>query len=229
MKNSPKNIFLAGGGNEDQERPVLTAFLNENVTPRVLYIPLALHPDSDIFKNSFEWIKQSIKKASPKKESYVLKASAVTDIQNFGFNCIFIGGGNTYRLAHELKKTGLDKIIRESCQKGVPIYGGSAGAIICGKSLYFAKSERLNFTNTDGLNLLNGLSCCCHYEESNNRNIHDYILHKKEPALALSENSGVIIKSNQITSCNVGAARVFSADRETLLAQGETVTLSETL
>lgn len=228
MKNSSKKIFLAGGGTEDQERPVLTAFLNENVTPRVLYIPLALHPDSDIFKNSLDWINQTIKKTSPEKGAHILKASAATDIQT-DFNCIFIGGGNTYRLAHELKKTGLDKIIKDSCQKGIPIYGGSAGAIICGKSLFLAKSERINFIDTDGLNFLDGLSCCCHYEESDKKKIQDHILHKREHVIALSESSGIIIKSNQITSCNVEPTRIFLGDQEILLAQGETVTLSEIL
>jgi dipeptidase E len=51
------------------------------------------------------------------------------------FDFIWVSGGNTFCLRHEMKESGFEKIIKSVLAKGV-VYGGeSAGALVAGSSL----------------------------------------------------------------------------------------------
>jgi len=51
---------------------------------------------------------------------------------------VFVGGGNTFFLLQELKRTGTDKLIIEHINKGKPYISTSAGSIILSKDIGFA-------------------------------------------------------------------------------------------
>ncbi len=226
MIKSVGKIFLAGGGSAEEERPILSAFLSEIEKPKILYVPLALDPDTDIFKNSPEWIRETVGNASVGKEAEIRMVLNIDDAMAYDFNAIFIGGGNTFRLATTLKKTGLDKIITESFYNNIPIYGGSAGAIICGKYLDFAKSDPAGFKDSAGLDLLNGFSCCCHYIEQDQVKIRGRRPNTR--VIALSENSGALFDGKRIVSCNKEPVIIYTdALKETAIQPGEGKALSE--
>lgn len=50
-------------------------------------------------------------------------------------DCIFVGGGNTFFLLQELKRTGTDKLIIEHIAKGKPYISTSAGSCILSKKV----------------------------------------------------------------------------------------------
>lgn len=56
-----------------------------------------------------------------------------------GAECIFIGGGNTFRLLTRLYETRLLNLIAERVRAGVPYLGSSAGSIVAGPSLKTTK------------------------------------------------------------------------------------------
>jgi len=48
---------------------------------------------------------------------------------------MYIGGGDTVKLLKEVHKVSFDEYLRKIAQKGIPLYGGSAGAIILGEDI----------------------------------------------------------------------------------------------
>ena len=48
---------------------------------------------------------------------------------------VYIGGGDTAKLLLEIRESGFDMYLHEVVSNGIPIYGGSAGAIILGKDI----------------------------------------------------------------------------------------------
>lgn len=48
---------------------------------------------------------------------------------------IFVGGGNTFYLLQETRKSGLDEVLREFVGNGIPYIGSSAGSVIMGSTI----------------------------------------------------------------------------------------------
>ncbi|HMO78795.1 MAG TPA: Type 1 glutamine amidotransferase-like domain-containing protein [Candidatus Paceibacterota bacterium] len=53
------------------------------------------------------------------------------------FDVVWIGGGNTFYIRWLMKETGFDNIINKLLEKGIVYGGGSAGAIVAGKTLKY--------------------------------------------------------------------------------------------
>ena len=74
-------------------------------------------------------------------------------------NFIFIGGGNTFYLLQELKKSGADKLIYEEIKNGKPYIGTSAGSVITAKNILYTekmddKNKAKDLENYDSLGLV---------------------------------------------------------------------------
>ena len=50
-------------------------------------------------------------------------------------DAIIVGGGNTFKLVHDLHNTGLMKAIKEKVESGIPFIGWSAGSNVAGPTL----------------------------------------------------------------------------------------------
>ena len=75
-----------------------------------------------------------------------------------GSDVIFVGGGNTFYLLQEVRRSGFDKLLGKKIQEGVPYVGVSAGAIILAPNIECVKyaddpAAAPNLTSFDGLNL----------------------------------------------------------------------------
>ncbi len=196
-------LVLSGGGNKEQSKPIdhLFASLLNKKKP-LLYIPIAIdtkkHPYSecikwlknifDVFgvKNYVMWTEKDLKNTSPlpKQEQ---------------FSGVYIGGGNTFYLLKKLKETSCWKWIQECIKKDMPIYGGSAGAIICGKSIRTSSDKNeVSLQDFSGMDMLKGVSIFCHYTPQKDQRI--YALMKKEKlkkAIALTEETGIFITKKE--------------------------------
>ena len=51
---------------------------------------------------------------------------------------VCIPGGNTFTMLHELRSTGLFRLLQEHLRDGGRMYGGSAGAILAGADVGIA-------------------------------------------------------------------------------------------
>ncbi|MEX2460688.1 MAG: Type 1 glutamine amidotransferase-like domain-containing protein [Paenibacillaceae bacterium] len=77
------------------------------------------------------------------------------------YSSIFIGGGNTYKLLHEIRKARFDEVLNSFIDEGGIVYGGSAGAIILGKNIQTCSHldiNDINIADFEGLNKFNGYS-----------------------------------------------------------------------
>lgn len=100
----------------------------------MIYIPIATLEEN--YESYFRWIKSVFE---PFNFNNIIMW---TDLSNNKVmddlkdcSSIFIGGGNTYKLLNELRRTGFDNVLKTFIDQGGIVYGGSAGAIILGKNI----------------------------------------------------------------------------------------------
>lgn len=75
-----------------------------------------------------------------------------------GCDIIFIGGGNTFYLLQEVRRSGFDQLLKKKIEEGVPYVGISAGAVILARNIECIKyaddpSKAPDLTSFEGLNL----------------------------------------------------------------------------
>lgn len=128
--------------------------------------------------------------------------------KNFNdYACLYIGGGNTYKLLNDLKVSGaFDKIKKYLIEDDGIVYGGSAGAIIFGKDLDSCNTDDENevrLTDNTGFNMINGYSLLCHYtsrESERTELSRKYLLElsKTKPVYAIPEEDTIYINGDII-------------------------------
>lgn len=135
-----------------------------------------------------------------------------TDLKQY--DAIYIGGGNTYKLLKTIQETKFDKILTNFYKNGGIIYGGSAGAIICGYDIKTVSEENeINYVYNNGLNLISNSSLICHYQPNLNNKIFKYIKKNKRQVIAIPEKSGLIIKNgNNVSVAGYEPVYLFGID-----------------
>jgi dipeptidase E len=179
-------LLLSGGGGPEQVKELDNFFAKEVGNGKVLYIPVAMEkiPYDDCFK----WFKSTY------AEYGIVNIEMCTELDKKikldDYSAIFIGGGNTFKLINEMRKTGFDKKIIDYIKNDGLVYGGSAGAIIFGESIdtaLHADKNYLRLNNFAGLNIIDGYKIWCHYnikDESDLKKI-------KGKIIVLYEESGL--------------------------------------
>lgn len=133
-----------------------------------------------------------------------LSTSSFEDIKNKLENndFIYIGGGNTFFLLKELKRTGADKILIEQINLGKLYVGESAGSIVLSSSIdyihYMDSNEEVKLKNFDSLNIVDFYPVP-HYqnfpfEESTKMIIEKY--HKSINLLPFNNNEVIIVNDS---------------------------------
>src|SRR6476660_3481039 len=101
---------------------------------RLLYWPVALR-GIRTFESCLEWITATFAplNVSPITMWTDLSEHQVSELEQF--DAVYIGGGNTFGLLAELRKSGFDRYLREFACRGKAIFGGSAGAVVLGRDI----------------------------------------------------------------------------------------------
>ncbi len=157
-------VFLNGGGDGASACEAYQRFgAAIDKTKPLLYIPLAM--EQETYPSCFSWITGELESLGVKIEMvHSGEELAGLDLSHFGG--IFIGGGNTYKLLHELKESGALLKLTEYLKAGGPVFGGSAGAIILGADIdtcRYADENLAGLSDTAGIDVLSGISLLCHY------------------------------------------------------------------
>lgn len=189
-------LLFASGGNPD----VVTIdnfFVSQiDVQKTVLYIPIAWEGDPT-YTSCFNWFKERFQPYGITNVEMCTDFNHVSDLEQY--EAVFIGGGNTFKLLKEIKDRQFDKKLIRYLNNGGFVYGGSAGAIIFGKTIKscaYSDKNDVGLTDLSGFNLVGGRDILCHYSESDNQ----FILAYDNDLYILCEESGLYVNNNKVES-----------------------------
>jgi dipeptidase E len=208
-----RQLIAAGGGNAENSRPLddMLVRLLPAECP-LLYLPIAMNPDRRSYKSCLDWMRSVFSPLG--LHNIVMWTDVVnkTDADLRPYAGIYIGGGNTFKLLHNLKSTGFISVLRRFIERGGIVYGGSAGAIILGRDIMTAAhldANEVGLQDTTGLDLLDGYAVWCHYQPADDARIHAYIARSAFPVIALSEQAGLLVEDGRVTALGTGPTFVF--------------------
>ncbi|XXM71150.1 Type 1 glutamine amidotransferase-like domain-containing protein [Lysinibacillus sphaericus] len=198
-----KKLILSGGGDEKQTRVIdeyFVSLLNSGLP--LLYIPVAMDPPNDNFRECHEWINGVFKPLGvPCIEMWTdLNDKGIEDLR--GFSAVYIGGGNTFHLWKKLKDTHFLELLEIFIAEGGVVYGGSAGAIILGSHLetcVLSDDNNTSLTDYSGLGSIGGYAILCHYEKGQEAFIKSLTIKWNNPVIALSEETGLAVSGKGLT------------------------------
>ena len=211
MKEKTKHIFLAGGGSVEDSRLLDERFVEIlDRTKPLVYIPNAMK--SRPYRSCLEWFRS------------VMIPLGVTNIEMWddlrsrypatGIAGVYIGGGDTAKLLKELRASGFSDYLLEVANTGVPLYGGSAGAIILGEDIRTAP-EAKNFDDSEamGLKIVPGYSMVCHYNVSEETAVRQLAQRFGHSILAIPEKAGGHLSDSVLTNYGTEPISIFHGSK----------------
>lgn len=221
-------LFLSGGGSGQDSEQIDREFIKAlDITKPVLYIPIAIDTDKYPYPSCLDWIKNNFQPFG--FTNFImwteedLKEKTLADFTQF--SGIYIGGGNTFKLLKELREFGTMEILKSLALAGIPIYGGSAGAIIMAKTIIPALSADENLvglSDFSALNLLDEAEVWCHYRATDDETIKEFISkYQLGKIICLPEDAGVVVSEKEIKAVGPGDVIVFEPEIKTILKPGK--------
>lgn len=145
---------------------------------------------------------------------------------------IFIGGGNTFVLVHQLYKNKLVEAIKEAVLDGTPYFGTSAGSNICGLTIGTTNDMPIIYPpsfKTFGFvpfninpHYLDPDTKSKHMGETRATRIKEFHKFNTQPVVGLREGSWLQVKGNSIILKGNLTARIFEFEKEPYEAEPET-------
>jgi len=208
MGGDKMRLILSGGGNPEDVVPLDELFVNQiDVSKTVLYIPVAMETHIFSYDECFSWFKATYEKYGIKNIEICTDLNSMHTINHY--TAVFIGGGNTFKLLNEIKESKFDDKIMDFLHRGGLIYGGSAGAIIFGKTIksaLYADDNNVGLKDLYGLNISRDKDIFCHYSDKDNEFIKSY----DNDLYILYEESGLFIHNDKIES--IGKRYLIKSD-----------------
>lgn len=139
-------------------------------------------------------------------------------------DCLYVGGGNTFRLLKALQELKLVDVIRERVRGGVPYVGDSAGSIVpCPTIRTSNDMPVVEPRSFDALGLvpfqinphyITGVADESFMGETRDERIADYLAEVGLPVLALREGSWLYVDGPRAELGGVAGARLFRAGHD---------------
>ena len=199
-------LILNGDGEGNQvksARELLNSLIDHS--KKILYIPLAW-VDSN-YDSCLEFMTNELSDVDCIGIEMVKSGEEIVNKNLSDYACIYIGGGNTYKLLSELKTSGaFDKIRDYLINEDGIVYGGSAGAIIFGKDLDSCNTDddnEVGLIDNTGFDMINGYSLLCHYTSRDSERTElsrKYLLElsKTKPVYAIPEEDTIFFDGKNI-------------------------------
>jgi len=200
-------LVLNGGGEGKSvasARKLLNDIIDHN--KRILYIPFAW-PDPT-FDGCLEFMTNELSDVDKTGIDMVKTPEELMGKEFQKYACLYIGGGNTYKLLADLKMSGaFERIKRYLMEEDGIVYGGSAGAIIFGKDLDSCNTDddnEVGLVDNTGFNMIKGYSLLCHYanrESERTELSRKYLLElsKTKPVFAIPEEDTIYVDDDKIS------------------------------
>ena len=212
-------LFLGGGGGGADSVELDNKFVASlDLSKPLLYIPIAINTAKYPYSGCISWLSGVLGPLGIKDivmwVEEDLKTKKKEDFSQF--SGVYIGGGNTYKLLKELKGFGTLNILSILAEKGVSIYGGSAGAIILAKTIItagFLDENKVGLTDFSSLNLVHGFDIWCHYISSQDEVIKRYMTDNNlEKVIAIPETAGLYVTEKTIEVVGPANVKIFDTD-----------------
>jgi len=137
---------------------------------------------------------------------------------------VFIGGGNSYVLLHDLQKSGIIPVIREKVTNGMPYIGTSAGSNVACPTIKTTNDMPIHeVENFDALNLvpfqinphyLDPDPTSTHKGETRETRINEFLMFNDKVVVALREGCMVRINGDKRLLKGSTDARIFERGQE---------------
>jgi len=213
-----KQLILAGGGGKEDSVKIDELF--KQLAPKILYIPIAwktkeFHKCKDWFETIFDNFEMWTD----------LQDKTYEDLEPF--DGIYIGGGNTYRLLRNIKKTSFYDLILKFLDSDKVIYGGSAGAIIFGKTMETAQfggdpdRNLVKIKDLSGFDVVNGYAIQCHYRSEQDNELKEFS--KEYKTIAIPERSGIYVDEDKLKVVGFESACIFKDGEKTVFEVGSEI------
>lgn len=132
---------------------------------------------------------------------------------------IFVGGGNTFELVHQLYKNDLITVLKTSIEEGTPYLGTSAGSNICGVNMKTTNDMPIVYPPSfDVLGLIpfninahfiSADTSSTHMGETRETRIKEFHVFNKTPVLGLREGSWLAVCDEKIVLKGNSSAILF--------------------
>lgn len=136
---------------------------------------------------------------------------------------IFVGGGNTFVLVHQLYKNDLLLTLKNAVNNGTPYLGTSAGSNICGLTMHTTNDMPIVYPpsfKTLGLvpfninpHYLDPNPAGKHMGETRETRIKEFHVYNTPPVIGLREGSWVEVSGDKLTLKGDLEARIFESDK----------------
>lgn len=217
---------MTGGGDSHHFEDIDQFFIEQlEEDPTLLFIPLAGDPET--FKDGLKRIQKTFSTIHFDKIEMCLDLSELDWEFLKKFDAIYIDGGNTFTLMEEIRNTHFYELIHRFLHHGGVVNGDSAGAIILGSHLetaHFGETPDENETDVisyQGLNLLGNYAIHCHYNDSEQEEVAEFVKEYGFPVIALYENTAIAIKNTKIQVIGEAPACLFTKRGIRILSPGE--------
>lgn len=205
------NSTVHGRGYLDHVESEIRDFVGNRT--RVVFVPYALY-DRRAYGQQVEsrLCKIGLESTSVHDVSNAPRAIAESEV-------IFIGGGNTFRLLHELHRNELIEPIRRAVRNGALYIGSSAGSIVACPSLKTTKDmPAIEPVSFEALGLvpfqisphyLDPDPTSTHMGETQEQRILQFLEENEEPVVGLREGSFLRIEDDSVILKGPHSARIF--------------------
>jgi dipeptidase E len=223
-----RRLILAGGGGAEDSRPLDEHFAEWiGPTGRMLYLPIAMdgqHPYT--YAQCLDWVSSIYHPLGVTNIEMWTDLASRDHAELSGFDAIYIGGGNTFRLLHLMRRSGFDRVLARFVSRGGAIYGGSAGAILLGHDIMTCAhldADEVGIVDAAGLDLVGGYAIWCHYQPEDDERIVAYIEQYGFPVLALSERGGLQVEDECLKAIGFEPLVQFISHSRRVIDVGEQV------
>ena len=219
-------LFLSGGGSEPFNLD--EKFIDSlDKTKPLMYIPIAMDPLRHPYSECLAWIKKYFSKEGFDNIIMITDLAKVSERDLEKFGGVYIGGGNTPFLLHEIKRTDFHKKLNSLIRRNVPIAGGSAGAIIFARTIIPSLSmdeNKIGLKDFNAMNKLKKYDLWVHYDDSFDEKIKEHMKkYKLKKVIALPERCGIYVEDDKITVTGEKSAFNFDSGGKREIKNGELV------
>lgn len=225
MNTKTTHIFIAGGGSTEESKPLDEQFVGMlDLSKPLVYIPNAMR--SRPYQSCLEWFRSAMNPLG------VTIIEMWDDLRSHhsvsGIAGVYIGGGDTAKLLKEIREAGFGEYLQEVAQNGLPLYGGSAGAILLGGDIRTApEANKLDAEKAAGLGIIKNYSILCHYKASDQEVAIELSQNLCQSIIAIPEKAGGYVAGRMLTNYGTEPLAIIQGDRVETVNPNHSIELEE--